>query len=40
MNYLVYPSLGTLLGLLFVGTVWDILVRKKDKVQQEVVLGK
>ena len=39
MSYFVYPSFGILLGLLFVGTVWEILMTKKDKVQQDVVLG-
>ena len=39
MNYLVYPSVGILLGLLFVGAVWEILMQKKDKVQQDAVLG-
>lgn len=38
MSYFVYPSFGILLGLLFVGTVWEILMTKKDKVQQDVVL--
>lgn len=36
---LVYTSLGVLFGLIFVGIVWDIFMRKKAQVQEDVVLG-
>ena len=34
-----YVSFGVLAGLLLIGTLWDILVRKKRRIKQNTVLG-
>ena len=34
-----YVLLGVLAGLLLLGTVWDIFVRKKGKINQNIVEG-
>ena len=34
-----HVSLGVLAGLLLIGTLWDILIRKKRRINQNTVLG-
>ena len=34
-----YISLGVLAGLLLIGALWDILIRKKGRIKQRTVLG-
>ena len=34
-----YVSFGVLAGLLLIGTLWDIFIRKKRGIRQNTVLG-
>ena len=34
-----YVSFGVLAGLLLIGTLWDILIRKKRTIKQNTLLG-
>jgi len=35
-----YVSFGILAGLFLIGTLWDILIRKKGRIKQNIVSGK
>lgn len=39
INQFMYVSLGVLAGLLLIGTLCDILFRKKRRIKQNTVLG-
>lgn len=36
---IMYASLGVLAGLLLMGTLWDIFIRKKRRSNQNIVVG-
>ena len=39
IEQLMYVSFGVLAGLLLIGTLWDILIRKKGGIKQNTVKG-